>query len=69
VLERRRTADSIGLELAALRIEHELQSNLIVRLTDALYAKPNERRLIELLQAWQTEVAEWAASVQPPEPS
>lgn len=63
MLERRQSADRIGLELAALRIEHELQANLIARLTDALYATPRERRLMELLQAWQTEVAEWAAGL------
>jgi hypothetical protein len=56
-----RTIESIGLELAALRVEHTLQANLIGRLADALFMSPLERDTLAMLEAEIEEVAAWAA--------
>lgn len=61
-----RTAESIGLELAALRVEHTLQANLIIRLADALYMTPAERNVLAVLQSELEEVSAWAAGWTPP---
>lgn len=63
MFERRADPHTLGLELAALRVEHALQANLIGRLADALYATPGERALLSVLEAERREVAEWASSL------
>lgn len=63
MLERRATVQTLGLELAALRVEHALQANLITRMADLLYATPGERLLLDALETERREVAEWAATL------
>lgn len=63
MLDRRRTVESIGLELAALRIEHTLTANLVTRLADLLYLTPGERDALAALRAEHAEVAAWAAGL------
>lgn len=62
MLDRRRPPQHVALELAALRIEHEFQANLILRLADALYMPASERDVMGALLAEQAEVAAWAAA-------
>lgn len=63
MLDRRRPPEHIALELAALRIEHDHQSNLILRLADALYLSPEERDVLGLLASERQEVAAFAAGL------
>jgi len=65
VLERRATVQTLGLELAALRVEHALQANLISRMADALFATPAERALLDVLETERREIAEWVCSFPP----
>lgn len=63
MLDRRRPPEHVALELAALRIEHEFQANLIARLADALYLPPEERDILTLLATERQEVAAFAAGL------
>ncbi len=61
-MEERRTVESIGLELAALRVQHTFQANLISRLADALFMSPLERDTLAVLQSQIEEAAAWTAT-------
>lgn len=63
MLDRRRPPEHVALELAARRIEHDFQANLILRLADALYMTPEERDLLTLLARERQEVAAFAAGL------
>lgn len=64
MLEGQRSVKSIGLELAAARIQHTLDANLIGRLADLASLAPDERRALDVLGAHHREVAAWAAELQ-----
>jgi hypothetical protein len=59
--ERRRTPETLGLELARLRVEHEIQANLISMMADMLYLRAEDRHALERLEAYTKELGEWAA--------
>lgn len=61
--DRRRPLEHVALELAALRIEHDFQANLILRLADALYMTEGERDVLKILASERQEVAAFVAGV------
>ena len=61
--DRRRPLEHVALELAALRIEHDFQANLILRLADALFMSPEERNVLRLLAVERQEVAAFVAGL------
>lgn len=63
MLDRRRPVEHVALELAALRIEHDFQVNLISRLADALYMTDGERDVLAILASERQEVAAFVAGL------
>lgn len=63
MLDRRRPVEHVALELAALRIEHDFQANVILRLADALYLSAEERDVLAILASERQEVAAFVAGL------
>lgn len=63
MLDRRRPIEHVALELAALRIEHDHQANVISRLADALYMSREERDVLAILEDERLQIAAFAAGL------